>query len=311
MLDIQDNRIDNTGTGTHGIVVDGASSALLVDTANLRVAGGGDVTLENGGVITDNADYFLTHSEAVPTLDNIDNTIAGAGSIGTGDGYFRLANQADGTIDANVNGQTLTIDTGNPVVNNGTLEATKGGILIVDDTVKGTGTETVGHHATLDFQSSVSADQTVTFTGHKGTLELSDPGHFNASIAGLTGGDTIDLTNINPHSIESVAVVDFALVVYFNNDRAPLALNISGDFANDQFAVKADHDGGTNLVVETVETVDTWTNGHGSYDGPTRRNGAPAHRLHRMKMRSSVRARFRLSIPASLSTTSPWMTRDQ
>ncbi len=52
-LDIQDGKIDNTGTGAHGIIDDGT---LLVDTATLKLTGGGDVTLENGGLLTENAE---------------------------------------------------------------------------------------------------------------------------------------------------------------------------------------------------------------------------------------------------------------
>ena len=263
VLDIQDNRIDNAGTGTHGIIVDGASSGLVVDTGNLQLAGGGDVTLENGGQITENANYVLANPDAIVTLDNIDNTIEGAGTIGSGDGYFRLANQADGTIDADVSGRTLTIDTGNRLVNDGTLEATNRGILIVDGMVKGTGTETIGDHATLDFQSGVSADQTVTFTGHKATLALSHPAHFDATIAGLADGDAIDLTNIHPRSIASAEIEGSQLVVSFKGDREPLTFNIPADLADDQFVVKADHHGGTDLV---FESVDTWTNGNSTYE---------------------------------------------
>ena len=52
VLRINDSSIDNTGTGTHGIIVDGLLSEFLIGTGNLQLDGGGDVTLENGGLIT-------------------------------------------------------------------------------------------------------------------------------------------------------------------------------------------------------------------------------------------------------------------
>ena len=66
------------------------------------------------------------------TLHNA-NTIAGAGTIG-GEGLV-LSNLACGVVDADVSGHTLVLDTGTTVTNLGTLEATHGGILEIDDNV--------------------------------------------------------------------------------------------------------------------------------------------------------------------------------
>ena len=174
-LDIQDSAIDNhTGTGAHGIVVDGAST-LLVDTGTLKLTGGGDVTLESGGQITESPPV---NTGEILHLDNIDNTIEGAGAIGTGDVHFKLENQAAATIDANVIGQTLTIDTGKPILNNGTLEATNGGTLIVDDAVKGSGTVAISGGGTADFHSSF--DENVAFSG-AGTLALAQPFRYHST----------------------------------------------------------------------------------------------------------------------------------
>ena len=178
-LDIQDGKIYNAGTidNGDGIIVD-SGSELVVDTATLKLTGSGDVTLENGtlengGMITESASYVLAHSGAILTLDNIDNTIEGAGTIGTGDGHFKLENRADATIDANVSGAMLTLDTGNTIINKGVLEATGGGTLIVDDAVKGSGAAAISGGSTADFQSAFN--QNVTFSGG-GTFE------FNSSL---------------------------------------------------------------------------------------------------------------------------------
>ena len=93
-FDIQDSQINNTGTGLDGIVVTGTGSELLVDTTTLKLVGDGTVTLESGGSITGNG------SPGTPdTLENIDNTITGAGSIGdAGNGELALVNDVNGTI---------------------------------------------------------------------------------------------------------------------------------------------------------------------------------------------------------------------
>jgi hypothetical protein len=104
-LDIQDTTIANSGTGSLGIKVDGTST-FEVDVANLQLTGNGAVTLLAGSQVIGNA--------AGDTLENFNNTISGAGTIGhLGNGKLTLTNDAGGTIDANVPGQTLTIDTGN------------------------------------------------------------------------------------------------------------------------------------------------------------------------------------------------------
>ena len=71
------------------------------------------------------------------TLTNVDNTISGAGQIGIGDGNLTLVNEAHGTIEADVAGGTLTLDTGAVINNDGVLEAINGGTLHIDDSVHG------------------------------------------------------------------------------------------------------------------------------------------------------------------------------
>ncbi|HUK32878.1 MAG TPA: hypothetical protein VLV86_03145 [Vicinamibacterales bacterium] len=138
-LDVQDNRIDNSGGEPFGwfdptgILVHGT---LLVDTRDLQLTGHGDVALTRGSEILGNGDGC--HPD---TLDNVDNTIFGAGTIGHhDDGALALRNEAHGTIDANVYGQSLVIETGNTEHNAGLFEATHGGELRIEDAVINTGT---------------------------------------------------------------------------------------------------------------------------------------------------------------------------
>ena len=135
-------------------------------------------------------------------MTNVDNTISGAGQIGTGDGDLTLVNEAHGTIEANAAGGILTIDTGNAIVNAGLLEATNGGTLLVDDAVSGGSAIIAG--GILDFaaQSNVS----VTFDNGTGVpvygeLVLGDATDFSGQIAGFSGtapdashSDVVDLS---------------------------------------------------------------------------------------------------------------------
>ena len=117
-------------------MVTGTGSELLVDTATLQLIGGGTVTLENGGAIVGNG------SPGTPdTLENVDNTIAGAGTIGdAGNGELALVNDVNGTIAAS---GVLTFATGNTIDNAGVLLALGGGELDVQDSqINNTGTAT-------------------------------------------------------------------------------------------------------------------------------------------------------------------------
>ena len=60
-----------------------------------------------------------------------DQTIQGSGNIGRDTTNF--VNQADGLIDANVDGETLVLDASSSFINNGALRASGGGILELRD----------------------------------------------------------------------------------------------------------------------------------------------------------------------------------
>ena len=113
---------DNSGA----IIETGLSFFRL--NADTKLSGGGQVTLDGS---------FLFGAAGGLTLTNVDNTIVGAGGIGTAQG-MSLANRAAGVIDAT---GSLTLEMGGGTVTNaGLLEATGGGDLILFNTaVDGSG----------------------------------------------------------------------------------------------------------------------------------------------------------------------------
>ena len=157
-----------TRSSTHALL--GAPGNLAIDqngsvwianaTGNLvQLTGSGTVTLESGSQIEGNG------SSASPdTLENVNNTIEGAGTIGTGDGKLALENDTAGIIDANVANHTLTIDTGNDITNAGLLEATGGGTLQINDPVNNSG-------GTIEVDSTV-ASSTVDIASGSATGRL-------------------------------------------------------------------------------------------------------------------------------------------
>ncbi len=178
-LDVQTDSIVNYGVDplahVEGILIDG-TSALMVDTADLQLTGGGTVTLESGSQIVVNGDNpLLTASGSYLTLDNVDNTIEGAGTIGDGTANLGLDNETGGIVEANASGQTLTIKIGgNTIENAGTLEATGGGTLDIDSAVDNSGTSSngiVANGGTVDVDAAVT-DTGVASISNNGVLEF-------------------------------------------------------------------------------------------------------------------------------------------
>ena len=133
------NNITITNTGS--INLDGTTSVTsLVIEGGLTLEGGNGSSTGPGQVMlggswnTIVSDLHVGHHD---TLTNVDNTISGAGTIGDTD--LTLVNQQYGVIDADVSGQTLTLNTGsNAITNAGLFEATGGGTLDIESSVTNT-----------------------------------------------------------------------------------------------------------------------------------------------------------------------------
>ena len=193
--------IDNTGIIALNSTGDGTE---------LQIVGNG-LTLEGGGqlILSNNAANTIVGTGPNDTLTNVDDTISGAGQIGSGDGTLTLVNEVHGIIEANDAGGTLTLETGTTVTNNGVMEALNGGTLQILDPVTGSGSAIIaGGTMIFDAQSNMN----VTFNnGPNGTtygeLVLGDASGFSGQISGFTGtepapahSDAIDLVGINYNS---------------------------------------------------------------------------------------------------------------
>ncbi len=111
------------------ILVNGGSgnnTVLLIDSSNVLLQGGGTVTLSTAG---GGGSAYIYQSGGGLTLENVDNTIQGAGIIGNNG--LSLQNDLGGTVLANAAGQTLSITGAGTVTNNGTFQANSGSVLLV------------------------------------------------------------------------------------------------------------------------------------------------------------------------------------
>ncbi|MEP6966715.1 MAG: hypothetical protein ABI906_01415 [Pseudomonadota bacterium] len=185
-LQFNGGTIDNTG----GIFLNaGAANAFV----NLQSG----VTLQGGGTITlgDNAFNGIvdTLASTTATLTNVDNTISGAGVIGSGGilggGTLTLVNQAGGVIDATGVNNPLILNTpGATLTNNGLIEATTGaGLNIAATTVDGSGGGViVANDSQVRLQAAVIVG---------GTLKTFNAGEIQAS-----GGTALDGTVSTVHN---------------------------------------------------------------------------------------------------------------
>ncbi len=176
--------ITNTGTMTIGST--STYAYLNLNGANATLAGGGTVVMGAG------AQYAILGESGTAgfTLTNSNNTIEGDGYIGVGESTF----VNNGTVNANVSGQTLEIQPASIDTNTATLEATNGGTLLLDS---GSFTNT-GGTITAATGSAVVLSGT-TLTG--GTLTSSGTGvvygENSSTLVGLTNAGNFNVPNGN------------------------------------------------------------------------------------------------------------------
>jgi len=250
--------LQNTGTIALGSMGAGTQLEVLVESLSLQ--GGGHLTL------SDNDNNVIFGGTAAATLDNVDNTISGAGQIGAG--QMTLVNA--GTIVADGN-HALVIDTGTTAVaNSGTLEATGGGGLVIAGAVNGAGSlwanggditihgdvtgqgsATISGSGALEFSAASAAN--VGFAGNaSGTLTVDHAAAFTGTLAGLNADDTLHFGDIAFSSATQVSYTANAagtagsLVVSDGTHTAQMAL--VGQYSAADFQLVADQGGGTALV---------------------------------------------------------------
>ncbi len=122
-----------TITNTGSIQVNSAGNGTYLEAS-------GAVVLTGGGTLTlaDNNNNVIVNSGS-GSLENQNNTISGSGNIG--DNSMAFTNDASGVVDAtSAHGNSLTINPGAAgATNAGTLEASSGGTLVIDNTLTNTG----------------------------------------------------------------------------------------------------------------------------------------------------------------------------
>jgi len=204
--------INNTGV----IQVEAAgNNTFLGISGAVSLIGNGVVSLSTGG----NGTAAIETAGGDQLLTNVDNTLQGVGVIG----YNGLGLINQGTINANVSGNTLTLNPSG-FTNQGMLEATSGGILALNASTIANRTGTIEVNGAT---SSVQFVNGVTIQG--GTLA-----GLNNGVLSVPGGNSMGLdgSSLGPLTIAGTYAVSnnssASLVGTINNTGA-MQVNAGGN----------------------------------------------------------------------------------
>jgi hypothetical protein len=126
---------------------------------------------------------------------------------------------------------------------------------------------------TLEFTGAVDAAQTVRFTDNTGTVQITDPQDFQATIQGFQAGDTIDVKNV---AADGFTYVNGTLTLTSGgNPMATLA--VPGNLGASQFALTPDGQGGTDVTAAAGQLFAftfVYADGEAYYSGTVADNGS-------------------------------------
>ncbi len=179
---------DGAALALAGAVVNSGTIAENAAASTTEILLTGAVTLSGHGsvILSNSANNVVFATAATTLLTNLDNSIAGAGTIGLG----QMALTNGGVINANRT-TALTLDTGaNTIINTGTLEATAAGGLVLNSAVDQSGGGTIsaaGSGVVVSFDAAILGGRLATSGG--AVIRT------NGSAAALDGQGLHPLTN--------------------------------------------------------------------------------------------------------------------
>jgi fibronectin-binding autotransporter adhesin len=274
--------------GSMSLGADGNGGLLAISAASTVSAG--TATILSGSVFTSGTSASLT---VAGTL-TLGNTAIGAstcnlnatnggrvqlGALMLGQAASALYIDADSAIEIGTTGgarlNALTIDAGAQVtgignlngygniINNGTITASGGDLLL--GTLTGQGTLSIAAGAAITLNGTTGSGQSVIFAGQQTTLaiatEFDQP---QGAVSGFTAGDAIDMLG-DPISAATYAMTgqNTGILTLFYGNQVADTLTLLGNYAGQVFLTAGDGAGGTLI------TVSPETGGGGTVSGGT------------------------------------------
>jgi hypothetical protein len=213
---------DFGGTLSNGgvIGVNSTNDTTIVEVlTNATLTGGGRVTL------SDNTNNYIQGASASTTLNNVNDTISGAGVIGNG--QLILTNGASGIIDASGT-NALTVDVSGTLSNLGLLEATGAGGLSIDSTtIANGGTILAATGAIIRIGSADIIGGTLGVAGG-GTIETTDSSSvFDGSKAILTSLGAVQVSDATYFTLRGSIANSGVISVDSSNDTTVLQMAVN------------------------------------------------------------------------------------
>jgi hypothetical protein len=250
-----------------GVFDDTAAIELSAPTVLSELVIAGATTLTGGGAIYmgDKTASAIVGASSSEVLTNLDDTIAGAGIIGSGG--LTLINAANGRILSDIVGKTLTINTGaNPIINAGIMTGAGGGMRVMsavenDGLVKAITALTFNRGVTGSGRAMIAGgtlrflgafDQGVTFVGPGGVLGLTYSRFYAQTVNGFatTGTDALDLTDIAFTGANQATFSGNASggVLTVTDGTHTAHIHLHGNYTNVAFIAASDGHGGTMVT---------------------------------------------------------------
>jgi hypothetical protein len=177
--------------GNIALNTDGYSDDLILDTPTVTLTGGGHVTMSDSGA---NRIYGAATTDK---LVNVNNIISGSGQLGAY--QMTLDNQKAGIIDATGTNTDLNIDLDSTFTNEGLVEASgPGGLLIQNTTLTNTGTIAALSASSVDIASSATLTNYNAGTLSGGTYE---------SVAATGATSSLAINSIGSITVDSAHLI--------------------------------------------------------------------------------------------------------
>jgi fibronectin-binding autotransporter adhesin len=281
-LDISSTPMNNSELRVFGTTISNAGNISITQSSSMTsveavlfldnsttLSGGGTITM-GGGSPPDYTVFIEMFGNTTTQTLTSDNTIQGFGQIGA-DTDLSLVNS--GTVDANVSGATLYLNGGAGAlgagVNTGTLEATNGGTLQIDNNFNNKGGSIIANGTGSTVQVNGVTIQGGTLTtengGFMGTFGNGGRSILDGSTEGaitLSAGSTYTTAGTSQTGIEGTITLDAGANLAIGTSTSPggTVQLLGNTTINGSGTVTLTGTGSTTAILETGGSAETLTN---------------------------------------------------